>query len=790
MRPAIFRDRTDTLRGHRRVVLSAELALIAVLFSAITPLPGAAVTRSEVGTEIAQTNGGDNQEPALAPGRVTCDEAPKVFELLCTAYELITARYVDPVENQTLAAAAAQRVQEADLAERTEGTPPACPLPAPEFEETCAAIDAIADTAAAVEMAIRGMARSLDRNSDYLTAEQDTRFRARLENTGTSGLGIAFGLIENNLPCSTVSTTCRPVIAEVYPGSPAEMAGLMVGDVLVELGEAFPADLSCTDVARLDRFDTGEDVAVTVRRGEETVAATIQTADLTIPVARGMLVDRNIGYLRLDIFSTHADEEAAAVLNELMNPPISGLVLDLRGNPGGYVNSAIRSAGVFLPDLSTIVHLVSREEVETVRARGKEVAPDPTLLPMVVVVDGSSASASEMLTGALRDQGRATVVGERTFGKDTGQSSYRLGEDGTPTGVLHITTLRWYTPLSQSVAEGIEPDVVMDLPSCLLPSEVARMAISAVRPRVADVAITSRPPLGDTYKPGQTMTVTVTFTSPVVVRRGGAPVIKLRIGKGDRYAVYESGSDTTELVFEYIVAAGDSDPDGVSVTADSIHLAGAAIHQPAGLNAVLAHDALVSDPRHRVSATEPVDPDALFADIQGNVHKENIERIAAAGITLGCDRPDNNRFCPDQAVTRAQMATFLARALKLREATRDHFTDDDGTIHEDNVNRLAEARITLGCDGQDTGLFCPQQEVTRAQMAAFIARALGLVETFDSFSDIDESPHRDNIRRIAAAGITLGCDPPSNDRFCPDQVITRDQMATFLARVLMLLPAR
>ena len=607
-RAPVLRKRTGCLRAKSlRVVAGVVLSTISVLFSVIIPLPGAALARFEVGTEIARTNGGGSEEPALAPGRVTCDEAPEVFEMLCTAYELVTEVHIDPVDVQSLATAAAQRVREAGLAERTDGTPPACPLPAPEFEEMCMVIDAVEDTATAVEMAIRGMARSLDTNSYYLTAEQYERFRATLENSGAKGLGIAFGLTDNGAPCSTVTATCRPVITEVYPGSPAEMAGLMMGDVLVKLGDVFPADLSCEDIRGLDRFDAGEQVAVTVQRGEKTVTATIRAADLTIPVARGRVVDGNIGYLRLDVFSPSADDEVARVLRQLMGSIISGLVLDLRGNQGGYVASAIGAAGVFLPDLSTIVHLVSREKVETVRARRKEVAPDPALLPMVVVVNGDSASASEMVTGALMDHGRATVVGQTTYGKNTGQSSYRLATDETLVGVLHITTIRWLTPRYRSATRQFEPDVIMDLPTCLIPAQMARRAISAIRPQVSDLAITSRPLNGNTYTPGQTVTVTVTFTSPVVVNRnGGAPTVKMRIGEDDRHALYKSGSRTTELVFEYMVVTGDADADGVTITADALRRGGGKIQLPAGLDAVLTHDAVAPDSQHRVGPTEPV----------------------------------------------------------------------------------------------------------------------------------------------------------------------------------------
>ena len=175
-----------------------------------------------------------------------------------------------------------------------------------------------------------------------------------------------------------------------------------------------------------------------------------------------------------------------------------------------------------------------------------------------------------------------------------------------------------------------------------------------------------------------------------------------------------------------------------------------------------------------------------FTDIGGSAHRDNIESIAQAKITLGCNPPANDRFCPRRAVTRAQMARFLARALRLPAAARDRFTDTTGSVHRDSINRIARAKITLGCNPPANDRFCPRRAVTRAQMASFLARALRLPAARDYFTDTTGSVHRDSINRIARAKITLGCNPPANDRFCPRRAVTRAQMASFLARALTL----
>ena len=773
-----------TVAALRRPARAAPLITAVIVLSLLVPAPLVASAEPEgrLG-QTAQTDG-DDRAQALPPGRVTCEEAPADFRVLCSVYDLITSRYVDEVDDRELASAAAERVREAGLAERTDGEPPACPLPSSEFEEVCDAIDLAQDTAAAVGQAVRGMAGSLDSNSRYLTAAQYSRFRTSLENQGTSGLGVAFALVEDGQPCLTVTATCRPVVAEVYAGSPAERAGLMVGHELLELGDRFPAELGCEAVSRLDRFEVGEEVSIKVRR-DVILSGTIKAAVLAIPVARGMVVDGNIGYLRLDVFSSTADGAVAEVLGELTNPPISGLVLDLRDNPGGYIDSAVGTAGAFLPDLSAIVHLLSRDSVETVRARGRVISPDPTLLPMVIAVDGASASAAEMVTGALSDQGRVTVVGRRTFGKNTGQTSYRLEPGGRLVGVLQLTTLRWSTPDSRSVTGGLQPEVTMDLPSCLLPAEVARRAVSAIRPRIASVAITSEPMDGTAYVAGEKVMVAVTFDSPVVVfRDGGSPTLNLRVGDDRRIALYESGSGTTKLVFGYTVKDNDASPEGISIPADSLQPGWAKIGLVAGLEAVLGHDVVAADPQHRVGGSAPLARPDVFIDIRDSTHRTNIERIVAAGIAEACGTAeDGGLFCPGVAVSRAQLAAFLSRALELPPATGDFFVDDDGSVYEDAINRLAEAGITRGCDS-DSGLFCPGVAVSRAQLAAFLSRALELPPaTGDFFVDDDGSVYEDAINRLAEAGITRGCDSDSG-LFCPGVAVSRAQMATFLVRAL------
>lgn len=181
------------------------------------------------------------------------------------------------------------------------------------------------------------------------------------------------------------------------------------------------------------------------------------------------------------------------------------------------------------------------------------------------------------------------------------------------------------------------------------------------------------------------------------------------------------------------------------------------------------------------SAADPLPPGGTFFDDDDNTHEASIEAIAAAGITRGCAEPD--LFCPEDAVTRGQMAAFLVRALELPRPPTSGFADSAGSTFDGDIAALAAADITRGCAPDR---FCPDDAVTRGQMAAFLVRALGLPRSDqDPFGDDDESVFEADIAALAAAGITKGCGPGS---YCPDEPVTRAQMASLLTRALGFTP--
>jgi len=180
--------------------------------------------------------------------------------------------------------------------------------------------------------------------------------------------------------------------------------------------------------------------------------------------------------------------------------------------------------------------------------------------------------------------------------------------------------------------------------------------------------------------------------------------------------------------------------------------------------ALRAHGAVVDNP--------------LFTDIAGSPFRGDIERTFLAGMVIGCSAI---AYCPTTAMSREVMAAFLHRTLKLPPASRDYFTDDGSSPHQDSINRLAEAGLTGGCTATQ---FCPTATMTRGQMAAFLVRSFRLPPTSaDYFTDDNTSIFENDINKLAASGVTGGC---GGGRFCPTRLVTRGEMAAFLWRATRL----
>ena len=190
-----------------------------------------------------------------------------------------------------------------------------------------------------------------------------------------------------------------------------------------------------------------------------------------------------------------------------------------------------------------------------------------------------------------------------------------------------------------------------------------------------------------------------------------------------------------------------------------------------------------ADAATRISAPIPAEYQGRFWDDEGSVHEANIDVIAELGITRGCNPPDNTQFCPRENITRGQMAAFIKRTLNLPSAETDFYVDDDESIFAADINAVTAAGIGFGC-AEDR--YCPNDALVREEMAELLVRAFGYTnpDEVEHFTDDDDSPFQDSINALRVSGITKGCNPPDNDQFCPDRPLSRAEMATFFARAL------
>ncbi len=244
-------------------------------------------------------------------------------------------------------------------------------------------------------------------------------------------------------------------IVRVFEGSPAQKAGLRAGDLVIEVNGQSIVGYSIYEAVTLIRGPAGTSVTLTIERPgqRDPIRVTVTRARIIIPVVEARMLPEGIAYLRLFDFSAQATRQLRDQLRSLLAQNPRGLILDLRDNPGGFLDQAIQVADLFL-DEGIVAYERTKDGEERV-FRSKNGDPGEKI-PMVVLVNAGSASASEIVAGALQDRGRALLIGERTFGKGSVQLSHTLS-DGSE---LRVTIARWFTPKNRAIhGEGLNPDV-------------------------------------------------------------------------------------------------------------------------------------------------------------------------------------------------------------------------------------------------------------------------------------------------------------------------------------------
>lgn len=294
-----------------------------------------------------------------------------------------------------------------------------------------------------IDFAIKGMLNGLDPHSVYLNKAELADVK---DNTDGSyvGYGVKLDMVDDKL-----------IIIAPIPDSPADKAGLKPNDRIVKINDTVIENMSMSEITRL--LKEKHEVTFTImREGEETQQVELEKSTVNLPSVTQKILDNDYGYIRITQFQLETSKQFNQALLELMEKNIKGLVLDLRNNPGGLVSSATAIADAFL-DAGLIVSTKNQNtgNEDKVHANKTTVAKE---LPLVVLINDGSASASELLAGALQSHKRAVIVGQKSFGKGSVQEIIPLDNGNA----IKLTIARYYTPSGESIqAKGITPDITL-----------------------------------------------------------------------------------------------------------------------------------------------------------------------------------------------------------------------------------------------------------------------------------------------------------------------------------------
>lgn len=293
--------------------------------------------------------------------------------------------------------------------------------------------------------AIDGMVKAVgDPYSSFYTPEQTEKFQEELEGS-ISGIGAEIGIKNNQL------TIIAPM-----ENSPAIKSGLKAQDVILNIDDTDAKDLDLNTAVSKIRGQEGTKVKIVIKRGNEELTFDITREKIDIKSVKWEVKEGNIGYIEVSRFDSNTANLVKEAARELKNKKVKGVILDLRNNPGGYLDSAINVGSEFIKSGKIVVEKrIKGNKREDYLASGKGNLTDPDI-KLIVLVNGGSASASEIVAGAIQDHNRGLLIGEKTFGKGSVQSVENIG----PGASLHLTIAHWYTPNDKNLStEGLTPNI-------------------------------------------------------------------------------------------------------------------------------------------------------------------------------------------------------------------------------------------------------------------------------------------------------------------------------------------
>jgi carboxyl-terminal processing protease len=304
------------------------------------------------------------------------------------------------------------------------------------------------DTEELIYGAVKGMLRGLDPHSSFLTRDEYSEMQVDTKGA-FGGIGIEIGIKEG------VLTVISPI-----EDTPAFRAGVKAGDMIIKINDKLTKDMTLSDAVKLMRGPKGTDVTIWIMREgfDELKPFELTRAIIKIKSVRSRVLEEGFGYVRIAQFQENTTTELEKALKEFASKTggLKGLVLDLRNNPGGLLQQAVRVSDLFLKS-GVIVSTKGRAPGQDMSFEAKS-AGTHTGFPIIVIVNHGSASASEIVAGALQDHDKAVILGTRTFGKGSVQTIIPLA-DGS---AVRLTTSKYYTPSGTSIqAKGIEPDIVV-----------------------------------------------------------------------------------------------------------------------------------------------------------------------------------------------------------------------------------------------------------------------------------------------------------------------------------------